>query len=523
LAVTLSVAASLYLFLPSGFAASAEVLLPMAAAPTTTDPNIRAPLATDTFIDGQIKLLESDRVLQKVIDRFRLWQDPELAERSSPLGRLLASNDPVSSGVLSEGRDRDRSARIAAFRQRLDVASLMPTPAIRVSYRSADSYRAAAVATAVAEAYIETVAAEARKDEQQAESDLAQRLARLHARVAAAPAGIEQSAQLPTQLNDPNSRRRQVEAAISASMYGSALAQYADVARASKPTSSEPRIVREAVPSRGNSTSWLGVLAFALGVGSLIGLGSAIRREAISRPVRSASDLNASLGVPTLGRVPLVLGRKLLPKRTRARPLLLHDDQDHLRALLLRLRRDANGSGALVLGVASAVPGEGKSTIAFNLAVLAAENGERVLLADMDLHNCTLTSALTEGDEGRLVDAIDGRYELPDAITRTEQRFDVLGQRSLDDDVRPVSLLASQRMDALLAHARSLYDIVICDLPSLLDHADVSAISDSLDRFVLVAEWGRTPVSALEQASQQLSVMESRLVGAVLNKVPPRS
>lgn len=510
--VALPAAVSLYFFSPPTFVASAEVLLSQATA-SAIDPKMSAVLPPVSFVDGQIKLLESDRVLQRVIDRLGLWHDPEVSEGTLPLGGVLARGS-----VVPQGREAHRNAQIAAFRERLKVASLAPAPAMRVSYMSADPYKAAAVATAVAEAYVEMTTAELRQEAQQAETHLAQRLTRLQERAATA----QTSAVLPTQGSEPNSGRQHMEAALSAHLYGSTLAQYAEAVRGSKQASSEPRIVSAAASSRDDSTFRLGILALALSLGGLIGLGSAIRREAINRPVRSMSDLSAILGAPSLGCVSFVPGRRLFPKRTRARPLLLHDDHDNLRALLLRLRRDANGGGALVLGIASALEGEGKSTIAFNLAALAAEDGERVLLVDMDLHNCTLTNVLAEDGKDSLIEAINERRDLPDAVTHTEHGFDVLGERSLDDGVRPVSVLASQKMDALLSRARSLYDIVICDIPPVLDHADISAMADMLDRFVFVAEWGRTPAPALEQALERSPLVESRLLGTLLNKVPPR-
>ncbi len=512
-AVALPVAASLYFSLPN-FVASAEVLLPLAAP--TVDPKTSADLVPETFIDGQVKLLESDRILQKVIDRIGLWQDPEISEHTAPPGGVLAG-----SSVVPKERDGHRNARIAALRQRLEVASLTPAPAIRVSYTSADPDKAAAVATAVVEEYIETYTAELGQDARQAESQQAQRLARLQERAAAA---AQAATERPMQENDPSNRHRQLETALKeyCSLYSATLEDRAEGGRGTTSASREPLIVSAATASRDNSSS-LTIMALALGIGGLIGVGSAIRREVVNRPVRSSSDLSASLGVPSLGSVPLVSGRKLFPTRTNASPLLLHDDQDHLRALLLRLRRGTNESRPSVLGVASALGGEGKSTIAFNLAVLAAENGERVLLADMDLHNCTLTKALTKDGESRLLDAIHGSCDLQDAITQTEHGFDVLGQRTLDDGVRPVAVLASQEMEALLAQARKLYDIVICDLPPTLDHADIGTMADTLDCFVFVAEWGRTPAPALEYALQHSPAVESRRLGALLNKAPPRS
>jgi succinoglycan biosynthesis transport protein ExoP len=207
----------------------------------------------------------------------------------------------------------------------------------------------------------------------------------------------------------------------------------------------------------------------------------------------------------------------------RAPPLLLHDEQDELRALLLRLRRGVNGRAPFVLGVTSASRGEGKTTVAFNLGVLAAEGGARVLLADLDLHTCALSKALIDDGQSKLIEAIRGKCDLEEAAAATEHGFDVLGERALDDGVRPVTLLASQTMDGLLARARDQYDIVICDLPPALDHADISAMADAPDFFLFVVEWGRTPAPALERALQCLPLIESRLLGAVLNKAPFRS
>ncbi len=507
----LPVAVWLYFSLPK-FVASAEVLLPLSSA-RIADPNSGAGLGAETFIDGQVKFLASDRVLQKVIERMGLWHDPEISDRRS-LGSLVAG-----SRVVSDGRDGYRNARIAAFRERLEVQSLSPAPAVRISYASADPKKAEAVATAAAEAYIETYAAELQQETRKAASKLAQRLTRLQEHATSA---AQAAAERPGSQNDPNAPRRQLEAALAASLYGNTLAQYADTLDGIKPASAEPRIVRAAIASR-DGTSSITILALALGVGGLLGLGLATRSEAANRPLRSASDLGAQLGVASMGSVSLVSGRKLIPKQTRAPPLLLHDDRDQLRALLLRLRRGGAVRGPLVLGIASALDGEGKSTIAFNLAVLAAEDGERVLLADMNLHNCTLTNAVTADGESHLLEAVNGTCELEEAITETEYGFDVLGQRTVDDVVRPVSVLASEQMEALLERARRHYDIVICDLPPVLDHGDTTAMADTLDRLVFIAEWGRTPAPALDRALRSSPLIESRLVGAVLNKTPAQS
>ncbi len=506
LGVVLPAVAALQFATPT-FVASSEVLLPvaMAAADEKTS-SVSAPRA---FINGQVKLLTSDRILQTVTDRLGLWNDPEIASPSAGFSPAWGRGT-----IVTDGRDGDRSARVAQLRDRLSVRALAPAPAIRVSYTSADPYKAAAVSNGLVQVYIETYNAEFRQQDQQAESSLAQRLTTLQERAAAA-------AQAASEPAGQDGKRRQFEAILNVyrSLYETTLTQYSELVRGGKPAASEPRIVSAAIASRGDGVLRLGIMGMALAAGGLIGLASAVRREA-ARPVRSLDDIGANLGMPALGAVSLVSGRKLFPKRMRATPLLLHDDKDHLRALLLRIRRGANGSGPVLLGIASALRGEGKSTIAFNLAVLAVESGARVLLIDMDLHNSTLSKTLTEDGQSRLVDAVKGVCDLQDAIVATEHGFDFLGEHTLDDGVRPVTVLVSHTMQALLARARTLYDIVICDLPPVLDHADMGAMADALDYFVFIAEWGRTPAHALERALQCSPLVESRVLGTLLNKVP---
>jgi Mrp family chromosome partitioning ATPase len=510
LGIALPAAAALQFATPT-FVASAEVLLPVAMAADEKTNSVSTP---DAFLNGQVKLLTSDRTLRTVIDRLGLWQDTEIAGTAAGFSGAFGRRS-----IVAEGRDGYRSAQVAQLRDRLSVTALAPAPAIRVSYTSAEPYKAAAVANGLVQAYIESYKAEFQQEDRQAESDLAQRLTTLQERAAAAAQAA--SSEPAKQDSGQDDKRRQIEAILNVyrSLYETTLAQYSELARGAKPAASEPRIVSAATASPGDGTLRLGIMGLALATGGLIGLALAVRREA-AHPVRSLNDISANLGMAALGAVSLVSGRKLFPKRMRATPLLLHDDKDHLRALLLRIRRGANRAGPVLLGVASALRGEGKSTVAFNLAVLAVEDGARVLLIDMDLHNSTLSKTLTEDGQSRLVDAIQGACDLQDAIVTTEHGFDFLGERTLDDGVRPVTVLVSHTMEALLARARTLYDIVICDLPPVLDHADMSAMADSLDFFVFIAEWGRTPAHALERALQCSPLVENRVLGALLNKMP---
>jgi Mrp family chromosome partitioning ATPase len=170
-----------------------------------------------------------------------------------------------------------------------------------------------------------------------------------------------------------------------------------------------------------------------------------------------------------------------------------------------------------VIGVVSAFQGEGKSTVAFNLCVLEAESGKRVLLIDANLHRPSLGRSLPRGT---LLPPLEGRAKLTDSVTRSELGFDFLGECSADPPTHPAVLLASPAMRNLIGSARNLYDCVVCDLPNVLGHADVRAAADVFDAFVLVTEWGRTPAAAATRAALKSTAISDRLVGVIINKAP---
>jgi polysaccharide biosynthesis transport protein len=172
------------------------------------------------------------------------------------------------------------------------------------------------------------------------------------------------------------------------------------------------------------------------------------------------------------------------------------------------------------IGVISAVPGEGKSTIAVNLANLLAGGGRSTLLIDGDLRNPELTRQMGADATAGLLHVLANMATLPEAtlaVPKTTLRFvpTILKQRIANTS----DLLACDRMRAILEEARQKYDQVIIDLPPLGPISDSRAISPLIDAFILVVKWGDTRFEVVEEAIGSFGAAADKIVGIVLNKV----
>ena len=172
------------------------------------------------------------------------------------------------------------------------------------------------------------------------------------------------------------------------------------------------------------------------------------------------------------------------------------------------------------LGVISAIPGEGKSTISVNLANLFAGSGKSTLLIDGDMRNPQLSRHLAADADHGLLELIAGAQSLAQTTRSVRQsplRFvpTVLRQRIANTG----DLLASERMRGVLAEARREYEQVIVDLPPLGPVSDARAIAPQIDAFIMVIHWGHTRFDVLEEALNTFGEAADKIVGVVLNKV----
>jgi receptor protein-tyrosine kinase len=182
-----------------------------------------------------------------------------------------------------------------------------------------------------------------------------------------------------------------------------------------------------------------------------------------------------------------------------------------LGARMMDLRRQRE---TRCLGLTSALPGDGKSTISVGLAAaLAREPGRRILLVEADMRQPSLTPTLGLPPApglsewlGRDLDFVPVRVVQPGGFYLL-----VAGQSGLD---RP-EVLGSRRMEALLRAARGLFDFVLLDVAPVLPVADTVLVQDLVDGFLIVVRSRLTPRDAVQDALARLQ--PHRVLGIVLN------
>lgn len=173
------------------------------------------------------------------------------------------------------------------------------------------------------------------------------------------------------------------------------------------------------------------------------------------------------------------------------------------------------------LALTSANVSEGKSTVTDNLAVVWAQNGQRVLLVDADLRKPTLHRTFGLNNQQGLTTILTSR-------DRTMDLNKIIQPSGIDNlslllsgpiPPNPSELLSSQRMRDFLSAAKQWYDMVIVDVPPMLEVTDTQVISHSLDAIVLVVKQGQTQKLGAKRAVELLKLAHANLLGYVMNDV----
>jgi capsular exopolysaccharide synthesis family protein len=196
-------------------------------------------------------------------------------------------------------------------------------------------------------------------------------------------------------------------------------------------------------------------------------------------------------------------------------PASLEADQYRtLRHAVERLRHD---SGFQVFGIASAGAGDGKTVTTLNLAGSLAQSPEaRVLVVCADLHRAAVTQYLgfARRSPGLAEAILNEEYGLAQAVRRLDS-LNVSVLLAGDAQARPYELLASPRLEGLLAEARRLYDYVLIDTPPVVPLADCRLLGRWVDGFIVVVAAHKTPRKLLAEA---LSLLEpAKVLGVVFN------
>ncbi len=187
------------------------------------------------------------------------------------------------------------------------------------------------------------------------------------------------------------------------------------------------------------------------------------------------------------------------------------------RAILTTIKHVAFDHGKKVVLVTSPMPGEGKSTIAMNLAILSAQAGHRVLLMDGDLRRPNLHFYMDMPNRSGLSTILSGFTEPEQACTesRSVDRLDLLPAGPIQS--RPAELIGSSRMERLIEHCTARYDILFIDSPPLLMVTDAMLLASVSDSIILVTRAGMTTKQHIARAHAMMEPFRDKVVGMIFN------
>jgi capsular exopolysaccharide synthesis family protein len=281
-------------------------------------------------------------------------------------------------------------------------------------------------------------------------------------------------------------------------------------------------------------------LALALVVGLGLGVVAALVAEGLDDSVKTLDDVTQGLSLPALGSVPSMTTEGEAPLRAwwparkaeieePPHPLLASEAEGDLslkakeayRMLRTSLLLSHSDRPPSVILVTSAVPRDGKTTTAANLAIALSQTGKRTVLVDLDLRKPDLARLFHVTERSGLSNYLSGNASLGEQIRDTahpQLQVVTAGPQAPN----PTELIISQRMSTGLRYLRENFAYTIIDSPPALSVADALALSHLVDGIIVVVRSGATPKTALVGLVGKLRDAKAQLLGVVLNDVDYR-
>lgn len=320
-------------------------------------------------------------------------------------------------------------------------------------------------------------------------------------------------------------------------LYENLLERYTEAIQQQTFPITEARIISSASrPVRRSSPSTLLVLLVGSVSGLMLGLGVGLIHDMADRVIRTRGQAEAVLGIECLSMLPVVDAQdvSIVPEAPGGVRVIapgacmgwavmkdaFSGYAEGIRAIKGAIDLSPRPEHGRVIGLSSALQGEGKSTIAASLGLLCAEVGARVIVVDGDLRNPALTMQLSPSAGAGLLQVIGGVTPLEEALWHESGSGLSFLPAVLKAPLASSSeVLASAAMKDLVTRLAATHDYVIIDLPPLTPVLDVRATASFVQLYLLVMEWGRTRIEAVEDALVSARALKGRLLGVVLNKV----
>jgi polysaccharide biosynthesis transport protein len=536
----------------------------LAVSFTHTDPAVSATVP-NAFIDEYLAFKSDDRlsaardadmVLRAELDSLR--SKVEEAEQSVAAYRR-ANNLLSADGVtlieqeqsLYKQRQADAQTALAEERARLntaqsqlrrgsagdDVGEALSSPVVNQlrSQRALASAKLAELQVRYKPSHPDVIRAQGEVNDidQEIRSEIGRVVSNLQARVSVAQqktgsaSGIVEGARSKLAANTAASVRlseleRQAEALRT--NYAAMLQRQTQVASQAVVSDVDARILSPATiprfPSYPNNKLNLAIGAL---LAALCGIAAVALLQLFDRRIVSSRFAEQQLGLPHLVNMPEIASianraeRKTPPTDfVLEHPLTIAAES--MRSLLLAIERNGPPGRTQFVGITSARPNEGKSTLAASLARVAAAAGRRTLLVDADVRRPGVANIFDVSTKVGLIEVLAGTAKASEAFVRDERS----GAWLLPVLAHPfdhAKISSGEPIDLLIRQLDGAFDLVIFDTAPALAAAETRMILNHVDQTIMAVRWRKTSVPAVQAALRQLAMIDVFPTGVVLTRV----
>lgn len=257
-------------------------------------------------------------------------------------------------------------------------------------------------------------------------------------------------------------------------------------------------------------------LLLGLLIGLALGAMAAVGFETLDNRIKTPDDVKHGLNVPFLGMIPLVAMKEGTTPMVHGN--VVSGFAESFRAVRTNLLFSSTSEGPRSVVVTSTAPGEGKTSVACNLAVALAQMEQRVLLIDADMRKPRVHTVFGKAQEPGLSNVLVGNAKASEALLRGPHNGLWIMPAGLHPP-NPAELLGSRRFKDFLQSLDRHFDWVIVDSPPVMVVTDASLIAHLTRSTLFVVGADMTSRYAAKRAIEQLRLSQAQGLVAVLNRV----
>ncbi|MEO0532170.1 MAG: polysaccharide biosynthesis tyrosine autokinase, partial [Planctomycetota bacterium] len=264
------------------------------------------------------------------------------------------------------------------------------------------------------------------------------------------------------------------------------------------------------------------MLAMGLAFGSMLGFGLGWLRDFLDHRMKSIEEIASVMQLPIVGAIPLIVSARSGTKSTSGQMVALQPRStgaESVRTLRTALHFGIASPNSKTFVVTSPAPGDGKSTVASNLAIAMAQSNQRVLLIDADMRKPTLHEIFEVDSKVGLTSVLSGGISAMEAIVPTSvSSLDLLPCGSSPSS--PFELLNNGLFFEALSQLIDQYDRIIIDSPPVMAVADARLLSANVDCTLMVLRAERSIRRLSVAARDELLNVGTQRLGIVVNAAP---